>query len=82
MVEEEEEEDEDVVKVDDRDSNDTDEDSFFSTKKRDKIRDSKFQKDSWNFANHMFLLLSRTVHITFAMLTCSLVLLNLVFDNF
>ena len=33
--------DEDEDRVDDRNSEDTDEDSFFSTKKRDKIRDNK-----------------------------------------
>ena len=55
---------------------------FFDPHKREKIRQKKKADEKMNDIWQYILLLTRVVHLSTAMMTCSLIILNLVFDNF
>ena len=67
---------------DEQEEMDQDDLGFFDPNKRQKIRDKKATEEKWNGFWQLILLISRTVHISTAMITSSLVILNFVFDNF
>ena len=56
-------------------------DDFFNLKKREIMRKKKQGEQKYNEFYQFLLYLSRVAHISTAMLTCSLIIINCIFDN-
>ena len=54
---------------------------FFNLDKREIMRKKKQGEQKYNEFYHFLLYLARVAHITTAMLTCSLIIINCIFDN-
>ena len=54
---------------------------FFNLQKREIMRKKKQGEQKYNEFYQFLLYLSRVAHITTAMLTCSLIVINCIFDN-